>query len=120
MNLLEETLADIKRYGYTTAGVLYVGSEDGRVQMTWEQAEPFLNVNYDAGYGAQEIVKDLCVRFKGGAMLIRHEYDGKEWWRFVPAPNMHGAPFKIVKGEYKSLADVNYPMGIPVNTKVED
>lgn len=120
MNLLEETLADIERYGYTTSGVLYVGSEDGRVQMTWEQAEPFLDVDYDAGYGAQEIVKDLCVRFKDGAMLIRHEYDGKEWWGLVPAPAKHGVPFKIVKGEYRSLVDVNYPMGIPVNIKEKE
>lgn len=116
MNLLEETLQDIEKRGYATGDVLYVGGEDGRVQMTWEQAEPILKVNYDNDYGSPEIVEDLCVRFKDGAMLIRHEYDGKEWWRFVPAPAKHGVPFKIVKGEYRSLADVNYPMGIP-NTK---
>ena len=118
MNLLEETLQDIEKSGYATGDVLYVGGEDGRVQMSWEQAEPILNVDYDDDYGAPDIVEDLCVRFEDGAMLIRHEYDGKEWWRFVPAPAKHGVPFKIVKGEYTSLAKVNYPMGIP-ETKEE-
>lgn len=118
MNLLEETLSDIENCGYATGDVLYVGGEDGRVQMTWEQAEPILDVDYNDDYGLAEIVEDLCVRFKDGAMLIRHEYDGKEWWRFVPAPAKHGVPFKIVKSECGSLADVNYPMGIP-DTKEE-
>lgn len=35
MNLLEETLSDIENCGYATGDVLYVGGEDGRVQMTW-------------------------------------------------------------------------------------
>lgn len=118
MNLLEETLSDIKQCGYATGDVLYVGGEDGRVQMTWAQAEPILDIGYNDNYGSAEIVEDLCVRFKDGAMLIRHEYDGKEWWRFVPAPAKHGVPFKIVKSECGSLADVNYPMGIP-ETKEE-
>ena len=81
MYLLEETLDAIEESGHTTDDVLYVGSEDGRLQLPWDQAEPVLRVRYDNGYGDQEIATDLCVRFTDGAMLVRCEYDGAEWWR---------------------------------------
>lgn len=76
MYLLEETLDAIEESGHTTDDVLYVGSEDGRLQLPWPQAEPVLRVRYDNGYGDQEIATDLCIRFTDGAMLIRCEYDG--------------------------------------------
>ncbi|RSX49808.1 hypothetical protein [Bifidobacterium castoris] len=50
-------------------------------------------------------------------------------WKPFPMSQTLGAPtgdaghvelkYKL-KGEYVSLADVNYPMGIPVNTKEEE
>ena len=44
MYLLEETLDAIEESGHTTDDVLYVGSEDGRLQLPWDQAEPVLRV----------------------------------------------------------------------------
>lgn len=55
MYLLEETLDAIEESGHTTDDVLYVGSEDGRLQLPWDQAEPVLRVRYDNGYGDQEM-----------------------------------------------------------------
>ena len=97
MHLLEETLRAIEESGHTPDDVLYVSSEDGRLQLSWNHAEPVLKgVCYDNGFGAQEIASDLCVRFKDGAMLIRCEYDGAEWWRHIPAPATHGVSFEYV------------------------
>jgi len=39
-----------------------------------------LNVEYDDGYGSQEL--EGIVLFKDGTWLEREEYDGSEWWRF--------------------------------------
>ena len=99
MYLLEETLDAIEESGHTTDDVLYVGSEDGRLQLPWGQAEPVLRVHYDNGYGDQEIATDLCIRFTDGAMLVRCEYDGAEWWRPIPAPAPQGDAFDCVKSD---------------------
>lgn len=111
MYLLEETLDAIEESGHTTDDVLYVGSEDGRLQLPWPQAEPVLRVRYDNGYGDQEIATDLCIRFTDGAMLIRCEYDGAEWWRPIPAPAPQGDAFDCVKIDSsmngRCLADLN-------------
>lgn len=96
MYLLEETLDAIEESGHTTDDVLYVGSEDGRLQLPWGQAEPVLRVRYDNGYGDQAIATDLCVRFTDGAMLVRCEYDGAEWWRPIPAPAPQGDAFEAL------------------------
>lgn len=121
MNLLEETKKEILKHGREPErDVLYVGSEDGRLQMTWEQAVPVLDVEYHEGYGSNEIAIDLCVRFKDGALMVRHVYDGAEWWRYIPTPAEQGVPFKNVKTNHLNdyLQTLNYPMGIP-DTKEE-
>lgn len=102
MNLLEETLQDIEKRGYATGDVLYVGGEDGRVQMTWEEAEPILKVNYDDGYGSPGLWKDRdgciwvvdndveyakCIREEGGIWAtdcIDCEIDSKSMRELAP------------------------------------
>ena len=45
-----------------------------------------LNVEYDDGYGSQEL--EGIVLFDDGTWLEREEYDGSEWWRFLATPTI--------------------------------
>ena len=47
---------------------------------------PLLNVEYDDGYGSQEL--EGIVLFKDGTWLEREEYDGSEWWRYLTPPTV--------------------------------
>lgn len=115
MNLLGETKDAISRSGHSTDDVRFVGSRDGSIGLTWGQAEKVLDIDYDDGYGSQEIAADLVVAFTDGGFLRRAEYDGSEWWEYEPpfrVPEMQ-KPFKLVKMlsySTRLLVDINYPM----------
>lgn len=115
MNLLDETKGAISRSGHSTDDVRFVGSRDGELGIPWSQAEPVLDIDYDDGYGSQEIAADLVVVFTDGGFLRREEYDGREWWEYEPPFRVPETqkPFKLVKTPtYRTrfLADINYPM----------
>lgn len=115
MNLLGETKDAISRSGHSTDDVRFVGSRDGELGIPWSQAEPVLDIDYDDGYGSQEIAADLVVAFTDGGFLRREEYDGSEWWEYEPpfrGPETQ-KPFKLVKlTSYRTrlLVEINYPM----------
>ena len=114
MNLLDETKGEISQSGHSTDDVRFVGSRDGRIGLTWGQAEKVLDIDYFDGYGGQEIAVDLVVVFTDGGFLRREEYDGSEWWEYEPpfrGPETQ-KPFGRVKRTYPaySLEDINYPM----------
>lgn len=115
MNLLDETKDAISRSGHSTDDVRFVGSRDGELGIPWSQAEPVLDIDYDDGYGSQEIAADLVVVFTDGGFLRRDEYDGSEWWEYEPPFRVPETqkPFKFVKlTSYRTqwLVDINYPM----------
>lgn len=57
-------------------------------------AEKVLDIDYDDGYGSQEIAADLVVAFTDGGFLRREEYDGSEWWEYeVDGQAGEAAPF---------------------------
>lgn len=114
MNLLDETKDAISQSGHSTDDVRFVGSRDGKLGIPWSQAEKVLDIDYDDGYGGQEIAADLVVVFTDGGFLRREEYDGSEWWEYEPpfrGPETQ-KPFRLVKLTYSadSLEDINYPM----------
>lgn len=116
MNLLGETKDAISRSGHSTDDVRFVGSRDGELGIPWSQAEPVLDIDYDDGYGSQEIAADLVVVFTDGGFLRREEYDGSERWKYEPPFRVPETqkPFKLVKAlSYypQLLVDINYPMG---------
>ena len=86
MNLLQETLGDMKRYGYTPQDVIFIGSQYSGHSCTWQEFETLANIEYDNSYGSQEIAADLIIVFKDLGKMYRHEYDGEESWRFSPPP----------------------------------
>lgn len=55
MNLLDETKSAISRSKHSTDDVLFVGSRDEKLGIPWSQAEKVLDIDYDDGYGSQEI-----------------------------------------------------------------
>ena len=95
MNLLDETVADLKEYGYTPKNVIAVGDLD-KGYSTWDDfALRAKKINYDNRYGAVEINTDLTIWLDDGRFFERQEYDGFEWWW-----RLTGVPKLPKKGKY--------------------
>ena len=82
MNLLKETQAAIKSSGHRPKDIIFIGSEETGHQCTWEEFQVLADQEYDAGYGAQEVARDLVIVFSDGSKMWRHEYDGSENWEY--------------------------------------
>jgi len=78
-NLLKETIEKLKDNGKDESNVLWVG--DDKYKTTWENFKQIANVEYDSGFGGQEIASDLII-MGDTFWLERHEYDGSEWWEY--------------------------------------
>lgn len=114
LNLLTETIAQIEESDHGVGDVAWVGSDDGRLALSWEEARPMLDVTYDAGFGGQEIASDLVVVFADGTWLERGEYNGSEWWEYrrVPQRQPESQPFGLVEGGlWQRLTGVNAEVG---------
>ena len=60
-----------------------------RIGHTLEEWAAFLielNVEYNSGYGGQELYGNVW--FKDGTWLERGEYDGSEWWEHKVCPKI--------------------------------
>ena len=84
MNLLEETKVAIVESHHSIEDVMFVGSSDGEYRLTFEEFAKVSDFEYDNGFGQQEIPPYIIVYFKDGSYLEREEYDGAEWWTWVP------------------------------------
>ena len=83
MNLLNETINILKKYNLDTKDVIWVGNYD--LKTDWDNFAKISDVNYDSGFGSQEVATDLIIVGKDW-WLERHEYDGSEWWEFKQLP----------------------------------
>jgi hypothetical protein len=88
MNLLKETIEDIRQSGHTPKDIVFIGSEVTGHRCCWTEFQTLANVEYDAGFGAQEVASDLIIVFFDGAKMWRREYDGSESWAY-------SRPFKM-------------------------
>jgi hypothetical protein len=80
MNLLEETIQDLKDRKRQPSDVLWVGTR--KAWFTWEDFEALAKTaEYDDGFGSQQVAQDLMIMGKDFHM-DRHEYDGSECWHF--------------------------------------
>lgn len=92
-NLLSETTEELALNGKSVDEVLWVqigerGYRNPRkaISFTWEQfAALAKDVNYDSGYGGNEILGTLKI-VGCDWWLERGEYDGSEWWEFKTMP----------------------------------
>lgn len=52
MNLLKETLEDIKHSGHEIADIVFIGSQNSGYSCTWLEFEKLADQEYDDGFGA--------------------------------------------------------------------
>lgn len=105
----EETFKILKANNRSPEDVMWCGSQE----FGWFTFEDFMEiapVDYDYGFGAQEIAKDLLVVGKD-FWLERHEYDGSEWWEFKTLPSRpknYNKPNTIMNGDgWATLVEMN-------------
>lgn len=81
MNLWVETIETLRINGKEWKDVLKVGTKEGYISK--ELFEKLAKeTDYYDGFGACEIAEDLIIEGKGFRM-IRGEYDGSEWWKYI-------------------------------------
>lgn len=85
MNLLQETLDELKENGKTPVDVRWVGRESINAKCSWDDFAKQANFEYNNGYGWPEIPSDLVV-VGDDWWIERAEYDGAEWWEFKTLP----------------------------------
>jgi hypothetical protein len=109
-NLLTETLDELAAVKKTESDVLWVGSANGDFAITWDQFKEIANIEYDPGYGGQEIAKDLVIVGRD-FWFERYEYDGSEWWEYKepPCKSPSANSFEKVKGHssWCSIKEIN-------------
>lgn len=115
--VFEDASEAVEENGYRDVDVDYVGSLDGRLRISWWEAETVLNVkppDYFYSSPSLQVCDDLCVRFKDGGIMVRTINDEEyEEWAYIPPAATYGMPFSRVDGEgiiiNGIMADVNYP-----------
>lgn len=70
---------------------IHVSSRDVELTTGWvkSELEMFLkniDIEYDAGYGGQELYGTIW--YKDGTWSTRGEYDGSEWWEYHSVPTI--------------------------------
>ena len=83
VNLLKETEEILKRNNYTLDDIEWVGTSLHYIDK--EEFIKLADTTYDNGYVGQEIAESLILVGKD-FWLVRHEYDGSEWWEFKKLP----------------------------------
>lgn len=88
-NLLEETKEILKEHGKSLSDIKFVYTDEGC--FIANDQYKFMDAEYDAGYGIQEVRPDL--KLVGENFWIeRSEYDGREWWEFKEVPKFTYPP----------------------------
>lgn len=89
MNLLSETEDKLKGLDLTLDDILFVACTESEYgsDFIFMNKDTFVknagSVNYDNGYGSQEIKNNLTIYTKTH-IIYRFEYDGAECWKYVP------------------------------------
>ena len=107
VELIEETKEYTKKLNKR---ISWIGSADGKLAISKEDFFALKPVEYDSGFGGQEIAKDLIVVFTDGSWLERYEYDGSECWEYNESPikKKDAEKFSKVKGNgWETLMEIN-------------
>lgn len=114
MNLLTETIKAIAASGHTPDDIVFIGSLESAHACNWAEFNKVANVEYDSGFGAAKVAKDLVIIFSDGQKMWRDEYDGSEWWGFsAPSaiPSQTYPIHRLVVAEdeigWKDIAEMN-------------
>lgn len=106
-NLLNETKEVLERHGKTLKDIVWIGGMDFYTKSNFKE---ILSIDYDNGFGAQEIAYDLLV-VGNDFWLEREEYDGQEGWVHKSFPVIQGGLREYFKVKdwigWKSLKTIN-------------
>lgn len=89
MNLLSETEQKLKELNLTLDDIQFVMCTESEYSsdFIFMNKDTFVknagSVNYDNGYGSQEIKNNLTIYTKTH-IIYRFEYDGAECWKYIP------------------------------------
>ena len=83
-NLLEETKGFLNDYHLDLDDIVFAFGRAFKI--TKEDFIELADVEYDPGYGSQEVAEDLTLLLSSGAYLVRDQYDGTEWWEYRYTP----------------------------------
>lgn len=113
MNLLKETMRDLRENGKSLKDVVWIGTEEAEIPL--EVFKKLADAEYDSSYGAQHVAVDLVICGDGWYME-RHEYDGSEWWEFKEQPKRPARkvePLRVLDNNqlWASLKEMNHPDG---------
>lgn len=82
----------LKAHSLAVADVAYVEAHDADGNPRYVDVESFLayadRVDYDSGYGGQNIDPYLEIVLKDGSWFDRREYDGSEWFEYHSPRNV--------------------------------
>jgi hypothetical protein len=86
-NVVSEIINEITQQGFETKDISWIGSKDGQFAMSYDDFYmKFGNMEYDNGFGAQELASDLVMVMKDNSYFDRDEYDGAEGWTYNKPP----------------------------------
>lgn len=92
-NFLEETKDEIEGSGHTTDDIEFIGNRNRTISLGgWEGFSKAIDRTYYNSYGNAEVAGDLAIFFKDHSVMFRHEYDGAEWWEYIPSSESHRKP----------------------------
>ena len=95
-NLLKETLSCLDEHGKTINDIKFIVMKNYKMRL--DNFIEIADIEYDSGYGLQEIESSLVIYGEDWHMY-RQEYDGSESWSFVKTPNQD----KLETYKFKSL-----------------
>ena len=112
MNFLKETVEAITESKHTSDEIIFIGSEITGHSCNWQEFTEMADFEYDDGFNIQVIPHDLLIVFSDGSKLVRHEYDGSEWWehraQFVmPKIKKQIHNLKALDEKWVNLAKIN-------------
>ena len=81
-NLLKETLESLDDNNKKTTDIIFIGAESG-YSCSWEEFTVLANKEYNSDFGTAHVADDLIIVFTNGSRLVRGEYDGSEWWKYI-------------------------------------
>lgn len=87
VNLLEETLNELKEEGLSFDSVSYISMDGYRIDVD-TFTDLAAHTNYSNDYGHQVINNTLCI-WGLNWVMFRYEYDGAEWWEVRKLPQDH-------------------------------
>ena len=85
INLLKETEKAFAEHHYDWDDVSFIACQDFSISIE-NFREVAAAANYETGYGAQIVARDLVIVMRDGHWFSRGEYDGSEWWQFNRRP----------------------------------